>query len=80
MYRQVFMGTILSLGGGVEENLILTLIQEFGKMCNLSSITACLLIPDSPGEFIPWEIIPINLSVVIQYDNLTNVIAKELHK
>lgn len=80
MYRLIFMGIILSLGGGIEENLILTLIQGFGKICDLFSITACLPIPDSEGERIPWGIIPINLSMVIQYDNLTNVIAKELGK
>lgn len=43
-------------------------------MHNLSSITACLPIPISAGK--PWEIIPIDLSMVIQYDNLSNAIAK----
>lgn len=51
--------------------LILTVIQGFAKMYNLSSITACLPILASAGQPIPWGIIPINLSVVIQYDNLT---------
>lgn len=60
----------------MEENLILTLIQEFGKMHNLSSIMACLPIPGSAEESIPWRIIPIDLSIVIQYDNLTKAIAK----
>lgn len=40
-------------------------------MHNLSSITACLPIPSSAREPIPWGIIPVNLSMVIQYDNLT---------
>lgn len=68
------MGILLSLGAGAEENLVLTLIQGFGKMHNLSSITACLPIPISAGK--PWEIIPIDLSMVIQYDNLSNAIVK----
>lgn len=76
MYRLMFMGIFLSLGG-CEENLILILIQGFGKICNLSSITACLPIPNSERECIPWGIIPINLSM-IQYDNLTNVRQRNL--
>lgn len=62
MYRLIFMGITLSLGGGVEENLILTLIQGFGKMHNPASITAYLAISNSAGEPIPWENIPINLN------------------
>lgn len=50
----------------MEENLILSLIQGFGKMHYLSIITACLPIPGSAAEPIPWGIIPIDLSMVIQ--------------
>lgn len=76
MYRLIFTGITLSLGGGVEENLMLTFIQRFGKMHNLSSIRSCLPMPHSAGEHIPWGIIPRDLTMVIQYNNLTEVIAK----
>lgn len=56
MYRLIFMGIILSLGGVVEENLILTWIQGFGKMHNLSSITACFPFPSSAGKLIPGQL------------------------
>lgn len=51
----MFMAIIIFLGGGVEENLILTLIQGLGKMYDLSSITACISIPDSEGEHISGD-------------------------
>lgn len=60
----------------MEENVILILIQGFGKMCNLSSIRACLPMPHSAGEHIPWGIILIDLSMVIKYNTLPKVIAK----
>lgn len=40
------------------------------------ALQACLPIPGSTGEPIPWGIIPIDLSIVIHYDNLTKGIAK----
>lgn len=45
-------------------------------MCNLSSIRACLPMPHSAGEHIPWGIILIDLSMVIKYNTLPKVIAK----
>ncbi|RMC14212.1 hypothetical protein DUI87_09303 [Hirundo rustica rustica] len=42
-----------------QENLIVGLIRDFGRMQNTTSITACLPLPQAAGDPIPWGIIPI---------------------
>lgn len=37
----------------IDENLILSLIQGFGRMYNLTSVTACIPIPHSATQHIP---------------------------
>ncbi|XP_063035582.1 uncharacterized protein LOC134431513 [Melospiza melodia melodia] len=52
-----------------QENLIVGLVRDFGKMQNVTKITACLPLPQAAGEPIPWGIIPIPDPPIIQ--NLT---------
>ncbi|XP_051626518.1 uncharacterized protein LOC127462093 isoform X3 [Manacus candei] len=42
-----------------QENLIVGLIRDFGKVQNVTKITACLPMPHAAGDPIPWGIIPV---------------------
>ncbi|XP_050196620.1 uncharacterized protein LOC126653140 isoform X1 [Myiozetetes cayanensis] len=42
-----------------QENLVVGLIRDFGRVQNVSKITACLPMPQSAGDPIPWGVIPV---------------------
>ncbi|KAM7020577.1 uncharacterized protein M8220_017630, partial [Acridotheres tristis] len=42
-----------------QENLVVGLVRDFGKMQNVTAITACLPLPKAAGDPIPWGIIPL---------------------
>ena len=50
---------------------MLTLIKGFGRVRNLISVTACIPIPYSASQPIPWGIILINSSLLEEYDIIT---------
>lgn len=56
------MSVFFSVGMALEDNLILQLIQAFAKVQNLTSVTACLPIPRSARDPIPWGILTMNLT------------------
>lgn len=49
---------------GYNENLILQLVQEFGRIQNVFSITACLPMPTKAGNPTPLGILPTNLTKI----------------
>ncbi|XP_058701178.1 uncharacterized protein LOC131582363 [Poecile atricapillus] len=62
-----------------QENLVVGLIRDFGKVQNVSRITACLPLPQAAGEPIPWGIIPIPL-LPETADNTSTVCQKTVQK
>lgn len=64
MNSWLLMLTYIDCSIGYNENSILQLVQGFGKIKNVSSITACLPVPTKAGNPIPWGILPTNLTKI----------------
>ncbi|KAM6342110.1 ashwin isoform 2-T2 [Podargus strigoides] len=67
----VVMWGSAEVNADLDEKLILSLKQGLGSMHNLTSATACIPIPHSAGQPIPWDVIPVNSSLLEEYDNIT---------
>jgi len=49
-----------------KENVILQFIQSFGRIHNISSVTACLLSPKSVASSLEWGILTLDLNQMFE--------------
>ncbi|XP_067158591.1 uncharacterized protein [Apteryx mantelli] len=60
------------------DNMILQLLQSFGRMHNTSSLTACLPLPHSASHPLEWGVLTFNLSRM--WNNIHNISGMQIIK